>query len=69
MNKYLEVFPRKENDLKFVFKSCKGEKWFEICFQMLKCGKYISCKDILENKKFGKLFGIWWCCAYLLIVK
>ena len=33
----MKVFPCKENDLKFVF------KW-------LKCGNYISSKDILESK-------------------
>jgi len=26
-------------------------------------------KIFLEIKLFGKLFGIWWCCASLLIVK
>ena len=50
MNKYLKVFPRKDNDLKFVFKSCKGEKWFEICFQMVEVWKNISCKDIFFEK-------------------
>ena len=35
----MKVLPRKGNDLKFVF------KW-------LKCGNYISSKDILEKKNY-----------------
>ena len=37
----MKVFPRKEKSLKFVFKSGKGEKWFENCFQMVEGENYI----------------------------
>ena len=33
MNKDLWIYPVYGNDLKFVFKSVKCEKWFENCFQ------------------------------------
>ena len=61
------MFPRKENDLKFVFKSCKGEKWSEICFQMVEVWN-ISCKDILKINNWENYLNLGVCCDYLLIV-
>ena len=65
----MKVFPRKENDWNLFSKVVKVKSDLKIVFKWLKCENYISCKDNLENKWFGKLFGIWWCCAYPLIVQ
>ena len=47
------MFPRKENDLKFDFKSCKGEMWFEICFQMVEVWKLYLVKIFLKINNLG----------------
>ena len=46
----MKVFPSKENDWNLFSKVVKVKSDLKISFQMLKYGKYISSKDILESK-------------------